>query len=301
MGVDYGPAGRANPPLGGAAVVAVDIGAIPAVVVLVTLTLGAVWTVGRAAPWPAVRRGTPAVILASLGAIGFLNINTYFGEQASHPEVYASFSTVETLMARHMLEQQRHGYSLFVSRQFKHGLTTALLANEPRYDVIRAPTGVPIDPADVRLGASIYLEPREGSVYRLLRAYYPDARFEIVRPPGGGDVLYHSAVLSREQLESPRGLVARYSLLDGRRILDGGRASVLIEPAVGLHALTIKARVEELPAFLRLSWQPLGGELTAIGLDNLFHGEVRPMDSRDAFTLAALSQSRRRPCALPPP
>ena len=317
-----------------------SIGAVPAVVILVVLTLGAVWTVGRSAPWPAVRRCTPAIILASLGGIAFLNINTYFGEQASHPEVYASFSTVETLMARHMLEQQRQGYSLFVSRQFKHGLSTALLANEPRYDVIRAPTGIPIEPANVRLGASTYLEPREGSVFRLLRAYYPDARFEVVRPPGGGDVLYYSAVLSREQLEEPRGLVARYSLpdgtvqetlieateavwlpdlqanevpfdlvwegalhvvepgqyllamdgpveadvlLDGRRILDSRRTSVRIEPAVGLHTLNVRARVQDLPAFLRLSWQPPGGEMRAIGLESLFHGTVRPVGLAGRF------------------
>ena len=308
--------------------------------ILVALTIGAVWTVGRSAPWPAVRRGTPAIILASLGGIAFLNINTYFGDQASHPEVYASFSTVETLMARHMLEQQRQGYSLFVSRQFKHGLSTALLANEPRYEVVRAPAGIPIDPANVQVGASIYLEPREGSVYRLLRAYYPDARFEVVRPPGGGDVIYHSAVLRRDQLENPRGLIARYSLLDGtvreallesteavwlpdyqddevpfdlvwegtvhvvepgqyllamdgsveaevhvdgRRILDSRQATVRIEPAVGLHALKVKARVEDLPAFLRLSWQPPGAGMSPIGVNNLFHGAVRPMGLAGRF------------------
>ena len=315
-----------------------SVGAIPAVVILVTLSVGAVWTVGRSAPWPAVRRGTPAIVLAALGGIAYLNINTYFGPQASHPQVYASFSTVETLLARHMLEQQRRGHSLFVSRQFKHGLSTALLANEPRYDVIRAPTGIPINPDNVWLGASIYLEPREGSVYRLLQAYYPDARFEVVRPPGGGDVLYYSAVLSRAQLEDPRGLVARSSradgtvretlvssteviwlpkiqavpfdlvwegalhivepgsyvlaldgsveaevFLDGRRILDGRRTSVRIEPAVGLHALTVTARVEDVPGFLRLSWQPPGGEMSPIGLENLFHGTVRPVGLAGRF------------------
>ena len=320
-----------------------SIGAVPAIVILVTLAIGAVWTVGRAAPWAAVRRGTPAVILALLGWIAFLNVNTYFGEQASHPEVYASFSTVETLMARHMLEQQRQGYSLFVSRQFKHGLSTALLANEPRYEVIRAPMEIPLDPEGAWLGASIYLEPREESVFRLLRAYYPDAGFEEVRPPGGGDVLYYSAVLSREQMEFPRGLVGHYSLpggivqetvvrsteavwlpgievvpfdmvwegtlhvveagqyalavdgtaevevfLDGRSILDGRRTAARIEPAVGLHALKILARVEDLPDFLRLSWQVPSGEMGPIGVENLFHGAVRPVGLAGRFYSAGV-------------
>ena len=192
-----------------------SIGVTPAVVVLVALTVGVIWWVGRTSPWPNVRRATPIFLSGLLGMVAFANINTYFGEQARHPEVFASFSTDETLMARDMVRQQRLGYSLLVSRQFKYGLTTSLLARDPRYEVIRAPTEIPIDPAQVWLGAAIYLEPREASVFRLLRTYYPGGRFQEVRPPGGGDVLFYSAVISREQIELPHGLRAKYTDQNG--------------------------------------------------------------------------------------
>ena len=187
----------------------------PAVIALITLALAGIWWAGRGAPWPEVRRVTPVGIALLLAVIAFQNVNTYFGNQASDPRVYAAFTTDETLMARHMVEQRRNGYSLLVSRQFLFGLTASLLAQEPRVRVVRAPDLIPIDPESVWQGASVYLEPREGSFYRLLQTYYPDARFEEVRPPGGGDVMYYSAVISRQQLESPLGLSARYALADG--------------------------------------------------------------------------------------
>ena len=187
----------------------------PAVIALVTLALAGIWWAGRSAPWPVVGRATPVGIALLLAVIAFLNLNTYFGSQASDPRVYAAFSTDETLMARHMVEQRREGYSLLVSRQFLFGLTTSLLAQGPRVRVVRVPDLIPIDPEGVWRGASVYLEPREASFYRLLQAYYPGARFEEVRPPGGGDVMYYSAVISRQQLETPLGLFARYTRADG--------------------------------------------------------------------------------------
>ena len=192
-----------------------SITVIPAVVGVITLALGVLWWVGTSVPWRTVRRATPVALLALLGGIAFLNVDTYFGEQAGHPKVFASFSTDETLMARDMVEQQRRGHTLFVSRQFRFSLTTSLLADSPKFEVIRAPTQIPIDLDRVWLGASIYLEPREASVYRLLKTYYPDGRFTEVRPPGGGDVLYYSAALDRSHLAQRQGLSGRYTLADG--------------------------------------------------------------------------------------
>ena len=179
------------------------------------MAFGAIWWVGRSSPWPAVRRGTPLILAALLGGIAFLNINTYFGDQARHPAVYADFSTDETLVGRHMKEQRRRGYNLYASGQYQFSAVIGVAGDTPEYEVIRAPIGIPIDATQVGRGASIYLEPREGSVYRLLRTYYPDGLFEEVRPPGGGEVLYYLAVVEKDQLEQRQGLNAVYTLADG--------------------------------------------------------------------------------------
>ena len=191
------------------------IGAGPAVAVAISLVFGVVWWAGRSSPWAAVRFATPAVLVAALGIIAFSNVDTYFGQQARHPEVYASFSTAETLIARDMVRRRVDGYGLLISRQFLHNPTILLIAGDGDYQVIRVPTGVPLAPDQGSKGVSVYIEPREAGVYRLLKAYYPEGSFEEVRPPGGGEVLYHSALISRDQLEGPMGLAARYVLADG--------------------------------------------------------------------------------------
>ena len=152
------------------------------------------------------------------GVIADANVSTTRGESTRSPEVYAAVSTDETLMARSMVYAQRVGYALLVSRHFVFSLNTTLLANQPRTRVLRAPAGIPIDASEVWQGVSIYLEPREASAYRLLQAYYPGGSFQEVRPPGGGDVLDYSAVISREQPEGPHGRAAAYTLPAGRAV-----------------------------------------------------------------------------------
>ncbi|MCH8840929.1 MAG: hypothetical protein IH831_09720, partial [Planctomycetes bacterium] len=92
------------------------------------LVVVVIWRAGSDAPWRWVRRATTPFVVALLGVIAFANVDTYFGAQASDPRVFAAFSTDETLMSRHMTDQQRRGYSLWVSRQFLFGLTSTLLA-----------------------------------------------------------------------------------------------------------------------------------------------------------------------------
>ena len=192
-----------------------SITAIPAVAALGALVVVVIWRAGDEAPWRWVRRSTTPFVLALLGIIAFSNVDTYFGAQASDPRVFAAFSTDETLMSRHMTDQQRRGYSLWVSRQFLFGLTSTLLANGPKFEVIRAPETIPLDSSRLWRGASIYLEPRESGFYETLREYYPDGQFTEVRAPGGGAPLYYSAVISREQLAARQGLEATYRLADG--------------------------------------------------------------------------------------
>ena len=288
-----------------------SITVIPAVIALIAIAFGFVWDKARSSRLPVARVGTAALIAALLVVIAYTNIQAYFGEQANNPEVYAAYSTDETLMARDMAEQVTRGYSPLVSRQFRHSLVASLFGHRFPRQTIAAPANIPLDPAQVWLGAAIYLEPRESGFYDTLRAYYPDADFREVRPPVGGDVLYYSAYISRPQLEAAQGLVERRMMvdgeviegvkretesvwmleasgedmpfdvewtgtlhithageydfalesdspatvtLDGTVILDEGRTQVKVVPSVGLHALEVKARVEDTDGALRLLW-----------------------------------------------
>ena len=65
-------------------------------------------------------------------------------------------------------------------------------------------------------------------------------------------------------------------ILNGVPILAGERADATIRPAVGLHALEVKGRVEESGGTLRLLWRPPGSDWSVIPESHLFRGDVRP-------------------------
>ena len=197
---------------------------IPAVAALAAYVLGRLWSAGQAAPWGAVRRFTLPVIVAILALIGYMNVDFYFDEQANDPRVFAAFSTDETLIARSQVERQRLGHSLWVSRQFVFSRIGDLLADHPKVQVISAPESLPLDSTEVWMGASAYFEPREAGFWEAMRAYYPEGDYQAVTPPSGGEPLFYTGFISREQLAERQGLDATY-FVDGTPSL-GTRSAV---------------------------------------------------------------------------
>ncbi len=325
---------------------------IPAVVTLITLGVAFIWRLGKSVSLPAVRVGTAVVIVSLLAGIGYANVSAYFGEQANNPEVYAAYSTDDTLIARDMSEQAARGYSPMVSRQFRHSLVASLFGHRFPRQTIAAPENIPLDAQAVWRGAAIYLEPRESGFYDALRSYYPSADFREVRPPKGGDVLYYAVYISEGELEAAQGIVERRIAANGETterirditesiwrlesegaedlpfdvewkgalhirqpgeyvfaldsdspatvllndivILSDNRTEVKIEPSIGLHALEVRATVNDTDGVLRLLWRPpsvspeddvgqvqdsggSGQQLKPITSGNLYHGDVRPV------------------------
>lgn len=317
-----------------------SIAVVPAVAMLVTLAIYALWKICRSAPWILARTAAPAIVAAMLAVIAFSNIQTYFGPQARDPRVFAAFSTDERLMSEHMLQQNNAGHAIFVSRHFLLSLVGALITSDLLRTEVAAPIGIPLYAPRAPLGASVYLEPRDAGAYSLLEAYYPSAQFQEVRPPAGGQPMYYSVVMSRGALEESRGLVFKRILddgtvmeqrgsevegvwlgqpgsanasfdvewsgalhfpkpgeyvlalqgnstaqvfLNGIPLLSNETRIARIEPAVGLHAIEVRGRVEDYPSVLRLAWQPPGRDMQPIPFDNLYHGAIRPMGLAGRF------------------
>ena len=185
---------------------------IPAVAALAAYPLERLWSASHSVPWARVRKYAVPVLLGVLAAISYMNVDFYFGDQANDPRVYGGFSTEETLMAASQMERQQRGYSIWVSRQFQFGLIGRLLGSDPKKDIVRPPETLPLDSTRVWDGAAVYFEPREKGFWELARAYYPDGEFDAVIPPNGGDPIYYTAFISREQLAMRQGLNVAYTL-----------------------------------------------------------------------------------------
>ena len=183
---------------------------IPAVAALSAYVLERLWSEGQAAPWRSVRRFMTPVMLAILALIFYMNVDFYFDEQANDQRVFAAFSTDQTLIARSQVERQSLGHSLWVSRQFLHSGVINLLANHPKLQVIGAPESLPLDSTKVWKGAAAYFEPRESGFWEVMRTYYPDGEYQAVTPPSGGEPLFYTGFVSREQLAESQGLNATY-------------------------------------------------------------------------------------------
>ena len=202
---------------------------IPAVATLAAYPLSRLWTLARVTPSSIAGGAGVAAVLAALAVIGYMNAVVYFDDQASDPESFAEFSTDETLMAHSRIEQQRRGYSLWVSRQYTSSLTGTLLGSDLRLEKIAAPETLPLDSARVWLGAAAYFEPRERGFWEVMRAYYPEGEFREVAPPNGDEAMFYTGFVSREALAARQGLDAAYTAADGAEI--AGRRDTVSESA----------------------------------------------------------------------
>ncbi len=186
--------------------------ALPAVAALAAYPLQRLWLVSRGVSWPVARRYALPVLLGVLAVIAYNNIEFYFGDQANDPRVYAGFSTGEFLMSESQAEQQSRGNSIWVSRQFRFSLIGELLGSGPKVEVVKPPDTLPLDSTQIWHGAAIYFEPRERGFWELTRAYYPDGEFHAMTPPMGGEPLFYTALISRDQLAMRQGLDVAYTL-----------------------------------------------------------------------------------------
>ena len=74
-----------------------------------------------------------------------------------------------------------------------------------------------------------------------------------------------------------------YVELDGRRILGPEKRRSRVEPAVGLHTLSISGRALGPDKSMRLLWKPPGGALEPIPFRHLYRGSVRPLGAVGRF------------------
>jgi len=183
-----------------------SIGTLPAVIVISALPIAMLWRLSRLSFGNMGQSLTTAAIVVTLAGIGVLNVYGYFGIQRNNPEVFAEFSTAETIMAKRFKIQQQRGYSLFASRQYLYSLSASVVSGNIHYESLQSPHNLPLSIEDIHKGGAVYLEPREKGIFDLLKIYYPRATFDEIKAPSGGDTVLYEVLINRQIIQDSQGI-----------------------------------------------------------------------------------------------
>ena len=189
-----------------------SIGALPAVIYFIALSLDTLWLELRWAARITRPRYSLTLVIVGLGAIAFGNAYTYFGPQAHDPAVWREFSTAETLVGEMMADLGPE--PVYYASQFFHDHASIRFHAPPdsplsTRKVLPLPDPLPArEPPDRPV--VYFIHPDEEWVFSLAQHIYPDAQFEIL--PDEPDYLPALFVvhLEPDDLASVQGLEARY-------------------------------------------------------------------------------------------
>lgn len=134
---------------------------------------------GRGATW---RTGGVAAVAALLMLAGYSNWHTFFGVQRWDGTVWASFSTLETKIAR-VVRNEGVGADVYVPDEYLNTPTEQLILDAPlRATPFRSLTALPLRPDGRR--ALLFFAGRDAEdVLKVLRRAYPHCTVEPFGPP----------------------------------------------------------------------------------------------------------------------
>jgi len=211
----------------------------PAVALLAALPLGALWAMAEGQPgvrpeheasrgtgptwrrrlvrlssklWRYLVSGAVALtLLFFLAQVAHLNFQTYFQKQLKRADVWASYSTAPTLVAK---EIKRLGPD-------DHYLMSSTFVGQPTLEFVNPSIGsgiqfsldlvrdVPI-PSDQT--TAIFLDPDYEAYIPWLRTLYPEAEVRMFTPPDiSGPVVLYEMIISPEEVKAIQGVDAVYT------------------------------------------------------------------------------------------
>ena len=189
-----------------------SIGALPAVIYFIALSLDALWLELRWAARITRPRYSQALVIAGLGTIAFSNAYTYFGPQAHDPAVWMEFSTAETLVGEMMADMGPE--PVYYASQYFHD-HASIRFHAPADSPLSTRKVLPLpDPLPAREPPDrpvvYFIHPDEEWVFSLAQQIYPNARFERLPNESENSPALFVVYLEPDDLASVQGLETRY-------------------------------------------------------------------------------------------
>jgi len=229
------------------------LGVVPAVAILAGDALARGVSVFSALLKPRFWRAVPAVLAVGLlGWMGWLNLDTYFNEQANDLRVWQAFSPVETAVAKEVSAKQAD-HSLYLSHRLYYFSPLRFLTYQPieegggglqnRPYRLASPTDdLPL--ADLSGNDALFLlDVHYEDLLELFTRYYPGTTAEMVRGPHG-QPLYLSVTVPGDEIVGLHGLEGAYFGGDAAKPLRRRDAALDFVWPAGLPSPEVPRRIE---------------------------------------------------------
>jgi 4-amino-4-deoxy-L-arabinose transferase-like glycosyltransferase/streptogramin lyase len=141
--------------------------------------------------------------------ICYTNLNIYFVKQANDFAVWNAHSTAESLTARRMAEMGADYDYRVISLYFQTPTLRFLAPKVTNYKRLETTDSVPIPEAGDK-DVVFFIDPERKGIYDDVRRFYPQGKFEEIKPPFGGPTVLYIAHLTPAQVRGIQGLTANY-------------------------------------------------------------------------------------------
>jgi 4-amino-4-deoxy-L-arabinose transferase-like glycosyltransferase len=172
-------------------------------------------TLSRAVrPWRATVTAAGVAALA-VAWIGFTNLDTFFNRQMRNSDVFAAFSTRETIPVRTALQERGRYESILASTTMTPSVQAAYMTPDQRSNMRQFdPTG-DLPYRGVGPGLVFLETEHDQALADAVARMYPDAVPRSYAAPDGGTPIVIGFRLAPELLSAHRGLLASYRGADG--------------------------------------------------------------------------------------
>ena len=158
---------------------------------------------------------TAGLATLAVGWIGWSNLDTFFNRQMRDPDVFAAFSTRETVPARAALEGNGRYESILASTTMTPSVEAAFLVPDLQATIRQFDPGGDLPYRGQGPGLVFLETEHDQALADEVARMYPDAIRQPIRAPSGGKPIVEGFRLEPDVLSAHRGVQATYRGADG--------------------------------------------------------------------------------------
>ena len=183
------------------------IGSLPPAYLLVMVPIDTLWQEWEQFSNKRIFTGFILSLFFVMGVVGYLNYHVYFDLQPKRSDVWAVFSTPQTIIGKIMAELDPQT-EVYVSIIYGNSPTINFLAPNVTYHQLKTYDTFPVPNIDGKTMV-FFVDADRKPFFLQAQRYYPNADFKEYKDPSGNVVLYQ-VTLNPSDIEASLGITASY-------------------------------------------------------------------------------------------